>query len=80
MQEKTASQIFDQHFTFNPTRDPRSPAYKQGVLAQLEYKVNGYGRRDLPIPYKAGTAEWDAYYAGIEEANSILTGELICKG
>lgn len=54
---------------FNRPRDPRSDAYKQGVHAGL---VRIIERIALPLPYSAGTAEADAFFAGEEEARLIV--------
>ncbi len=66
---KTAQQLFDEHFTNNTTRDPRSAAYKRGALAQWNFKLHGVS---LAVPYKAGTAEFDAFFAGAAEASNTL--------
>lgn len=54
---------------FNRPRDPRSDAYKQGVLDGLTRILNGTVN---PMPYKSGTAESDAYFAGEDEARLIV--------
>lgn len=60
----------DQLFTaaFAVPRDPRSPAYKAGVRAALQFRIEG---RRIPKMYEPGTAEDDAYYAGIAEGHAI---------
>jgi hypothetical protein len=58
----TANELFKQ--AFNCPRDPRSQAYKAGVLAALHFKFDGV---DVVSPYQAGTTESDAFYAGTEE-------------
>lgn len=60
----------DQLFTaaFAVPRDPRSPSYKAGVRAALQFRIEG---RRIPKLYDPGTAEDDAYYAGIAEGHAI---------
>lgn len=53
---------------FSVPRDPRSPAYKQGVLAALKFRIEG---RRIPKLYDPATAEDDAYYAGVQEGHAI---------
>lgn len=45
------------------SRDPRSPAYKDGLRRALMH-ANG---DNTTCPYKKGTAERDAWYAGWQE-------------
>lgn len=40
---------------------PRSAAYRQGAIAVLRFKLDGL---HVPFPYRTGTAEADAYFAG----------------
>jgi len=70
---RTAQQLFDENFTNNPTREKRSKAYKVGVMAVLNFKIHGVGYGE--VPFKAGTAAFDAYFAGIAEGNNILVRE-----
>lgn len=53
---------------FDTPRDPRSAPYKAGVRAALTFRIDGTG---FPLPYQPGTAEDDAYYAGIAEGHAI---------
>lgn len=70
---KTAQQLFDENFTHNTTRCKRSAAYKKGALTVLKYKIHG---GELPeVPYKPGSTEFDAYFAGVGEAGNILARE-----
>lgn len=69
---KTAQHIFDENFTNNPGRTPRSAAYKRGYKECLKRKIEGV---KFDIPYKAGTSEFDAYFAGTEEANNAMAIE-----
>lgn len=62
----TADELFAA--AFNQPRDPRSPAYKQGVLAALKFRTDG---RRIPKLYDPATAEDDAYYAGQAEGHAI---------
>lgn len=62
----TADELFTA--AFNLPRDPRSPAYKQGVLAALKFRIEG---RRIPKLYDPATAEDDAYYAGQAEGHAV---------
>jgi hypothetical protein len=62
----TAKQLYDK--AFHSTRDPRSEAYKAGVLDTLTFKESG---QELNHPYDPGTAEADAWFAGNQEAHSL---------
>jgi hypothetical protein len=53
---------------FNRPRDPRSDAYKLGVRELLANRVMGVNFR---CPYKLGTAEADAFFAGSDEGRTI---------
>jgi len=53
---------------FDRPRDPRSDAYKLGVRELLANRVLGAPFR---CPYKQGTAEADAFYAGSDEGRLI---------
>lgn len=61
---KTAMEIFNE--TFDTPRDPRSAEYKAGVMAALCFRING---QKIPRPYALGTAQADAFYAGIDEGH-----------
>lgn len=50
----------------NRTRTPRSTAYKDGCRAALSYRFEG---RRIEFPYRIGTAEADAFFAGIDEGH-----------
>ena len=65
--ELTAQAVFDKAFT--PGRNPRSDAYKQGVMDCLRIRVDG----EVPkkCPYILGTAEADAYFAGVDEGRVL---------
>lgn len=73
---KTVKQIFAETFTNCPGRTPRSAAYRRGFIECLDRKIDG---RKYDLPYKAGTAEFDAYFAGVNEACNVYAIEF-CKG
>jgi len=53
---------------FNIPRDPRSDAYKVGAREILMCRTIG---TKYACPYKLGTAEADAFFAGSDEGNRI---------
>jgi hypothetical protein len=59
--------IFQQAFQ-GTTRTPRSAAYQRGVRAALAYRCE---RRPIVLPYRAGTAEADAFWAGLGEGHAL---------
>lgn len=62
----TADQLFTAAFAV--PRDPRSAAYKAGVLAALKFRIEG---RRIPKLYDPASAEDDAYYAGVQEGHAV---------
>jgi len=58
-----AQEIFEA--AFSTAREPRSEAYKLGVLEILKYKLKE--TKQLQNPYKRGTAENDAFWSGTDE-------------
>ncbi|MFZ4875002.1 hypothetical protein ACL9RI_07950 [Janthinobacterium sp. Mn2066] len=66
----TGTLSVDQLFqtAFYNGRTPRSQEYKVGVRMALEHRIE---RKDFDMPYSAGTAAADAYFAGIEEGKTI---------
>lgn len=50
---------------FYPGRPARSAAYRAGVRDTLLKKLDGV--REIPFPYRLGSAEADAYLAGTDE-------------
>lgn len=66
-----AKELFDA--AFSKARTPRSVAYKSGVLAELKFRLHGEG---TVVLYPAGSAEFDAYYAGVEEGLAIYSKHL----
>jgi len=70
-----AKKIYDEAFA--QPRDPRSPEYKLGVLGTLSRRVDG---EECTCPYRAGTAESDAYWAGAAEGlrlSRIVTADAV---
>ncbi len=63
----TARKVFDA--AFHAGREPRSAAYKAGVLHYLRVRLDGAAKE--PCLYPAGSAESDAYYAGIDEGRAL---------
>jgi len=49
-------------------RDPRSTEYRDGARALLTARLGG---TTLQNPYKAATAQADAWWAGVEEGKAI---------
>lgn len=53
---------------FPATRTPRSSEYKSGVRAALAFRFN---KESINCPYKTGTAQADAFFAGVTEGHAI---------
>jgi len=53
---------------FDIPRDPRSDEYKAGVRAVLKFRIDG---TPISRPFKIGSAQDDAYYAGHAEGHAI---------
>ena len=53
---------------FAGPRDPRSPEYRAGVRAVLEFRIDG---KPIRRPYVPGTAQDDAFDAGQVEGHVI---------
>ncbi|WP_150130987.1 hypothetical protein [Janthinobacterium sp. LM6] len=66
----TGTLSVDQLFqtAFYNGRTPRSVEYKAGARMALEHRIE---HKDLDMPYQAGTAAADAFFAGIEEGKTI---------
>lgn len=62
-----AQRIFD--IAFGKTRDARSDEYKLGVLNCLKVRLDG--AKNITCPYPAGSAQADAYYAGVDEGRAL---------
>lgn len=54
---------------FGRARDPRSPEYQAGCRALLERRIQGTA---LVCPHALGTAQADAWYAGLDEGQAHL--------
>lgn len=52
---------------FSQERTPRSDAYREGAMSALRHHLECAKTR---CPYTAGSAEFDAYYAGWMEGRS----------
>lgn len=63
----SAQELFNAAFAGN--RSPRSPEYKAGVLSHLRFALKETG---IHNPYAEGTAQSDAWYAGVQESWLIL--------
>ena len=63
----SAQELFNAAFAGH--RNPRSPEYKAGVLAHLRFALKETG---IHNPYAEGTAQSDAWYAGVQESWLIL--------
>jgi hypothetical protein len=57
---------------FAQARTPRSDAYKAGVKAKLYHKL---AQQEIVCQYMEGTAEFDAFQAGIDEGRAILRAQ-----
>lgn len=62
-----AQEIFD--LAFFDGRTLRSEAYRAGVMDRLRFGLEG---RSLQVPYEPGTAEFDAFFAGVSEGADLL--------
>jgi len=60
---------------FGPSRvrEKRSAAYMEGARSYLELRVTG---AELPCRYDTGTAEFDAYFAGLDEGREIWRSQM----
>ncbi|HFD81029.1 MAG TPA: hypothetical protein ENK05_11675 [Gammaproteobacteria bacterium] len=65
-----AQEIFED--AFNRPRDPRSEPYKAGVLDALRYHLGELKSLQTAMPYEMGTAEADAWFAGVLEGKTIF--------
>lgn len=64
-----AEVLFEQ--AFSRPRTPRSDAYKAGVRAILRVRLDETPQIALDCPYIIGTADADAWFAGIDEGHAI---------
>lgn len=53
---------------FFPGRTERSPEYREGCRAALEFRLVG---RRIHAPYAAGCAAADAFFAGVQEGHAV---------
>lgn len=53
---------------FENARTPRSIEYREGCRALLNRRIHG---DMMYCPYPAGSAQFDAWYAGVEEGWSL---------
>lgn len=67
---KTVDQLMGE--AFHVGRDPRSEEYMRGCIAALQFRIHG---ATIRRPYQIGTAQADAYFAGIEEGRAIWRRE-----
>ncbi len=67
--QSSAQSLFVSAFLNSIHREPRSPAYKTGVLAAIKYRMGEYP--DITYNYQPGTAEADAFHAGVDEGHAI---------
>jgi len=69
-----ANEVVDQlvRAAFDRPRDRRSDAYKQGVRALLIARVS---LATLICNYQPGSAEFDAFHAGVDEGRAIWQNE-----
>ena len=51
---------------FGRPRDPRSPEYKAGGRAALDFRLNGI---KIKCPYRVGSAAADAFFSGLDEGH-----------
>jgi hypothetical protein len=58
---------------FDVVREPRSQAYKDGVMAALRSHLDG---TPVDFKYDAGTAQFDAFFAGLDEGHALAQEEL----
>jgi hypothetical protein len=61
-----AEELFEA--AFSKPRDPRSDEYKAAVRAALRHHAHG---EPIRCPYAVGTAQADAWFAGLDEGHAI---------
>lgn len=66
-------QLMQKAFAPELHRDPRSDEYKAGVRAALECRINS---KKIACPYQIGTAQADAFFAGLDEAHRIWRNQV----
>jgi hypothetical protein len=60
--------------TFTPGRTKRSSAYIAGARAKFSHHLN---KTPIRCPHSEGSAEFDAFYAGLDEARHIIRAEQV---
>lgn len=68
-QALTAQRVFDHAFRPETGREPRSPQYREGVLALLKFRMAE--SESLECPYGLGTPECDAWFSGTDEGRAL---------
>lgn len=63
-----AQAVYDR--AFRPGREARSDEYKLGALNFLKNRLEG---TELACPFKAGSLQFDAYFAGCDEGRVLAT-------
>ena len=53
---------------FAPGRNKRSTAYVLGAADSLQFKLSG---KPMACPFQEGSAEFDAFFAGVIEGRAI---------
>lgn len=56
--------------------EARSPEYKAGVRAVLEHRALGRGVKN---PFAAGTAQSDAWFAGLADGNALWREQAVAQ-
>lgn len=57
--------------------DRRSPEYRRGMLDVLRFRLEGVR---IAVPYRLGTAQADAYFAGNERGHHVFRGMQLLSG
>lgn len=68
-----ATEIFNQAFALEPTRDKRSHEYMEGVLYILQIQLGEIEKK--VCPYNIGTAQADAWFSGTDEGHRLIRGQ-----
>lgn len=69
MSEEIAVRLYEE--AFKGPRDPRSDAYKKGVLDAIRFRLKVIATLNDACPYVPGTAENDAWHSGLYEGHSL---------
>lgn len=65
----TAEQILED--LFSSPRDPRSSEYRDGLLTELKFRLEGEGYP--ACPFELGTAQADAWFSGRDEGSMVAS-------